>query len=109
MEITNAQKRALETFEDIQPMIYYLDRLIQSFHDNYFDKSESTMENDEQAQFVFVNSYDSMSAMMFAINDLAYRIRLECELMNGEDSSITRAFKRNYGKYFKEQRAQAMA
>lgn len=44
---------------------------------------------------------------MFAINDLAYRITLECELMNGEDSSITRAFKYNYGKYFKKETAQA--
>lgn len=107
MEITNAQKQALDAFDDIQPMIYYLDRLIQAFKDNYFDKSENEMENNKNAQFCFVYSYDVMSAMIFAISDMAYRIRLECELMNGEDTNITRAFKYNYGKYFKEQSAQA--
>lgn len=84
-------KRQADALEDIYPIIYYAERLLQSFRENYFSSNEESFPKDEDEKYKFVYSYEEMSATLFAINELLFNVRLKTDFAMGINSDIVKA------------------
>lgn len=92
------REKALECFNDIEPQIYFAERLMQGFKDRYFGMSEEAFQSDETAKTDFVYDHEYIAAQIQAISDMLFNIRLKCEFVCGDKNDpIIAAHIRNEG------------
>lgn len=93
--LADRQMFEANALEDIDPVIYYAERMLQSFRENYFGTSEDYFDKDEDAKTKFVYSYQEMDAQLFAISELLFNARLKIDFAQGIESDIVKAHIRN--------------
>ncbi|MVB12350.1 hypothetical protein CAFE_30840 [Caprobacter fermentans] len=92
----SVEEKAYECFNDIEGQIYFADRLMQGFKEQYFDTSEEAFQSNESAKADFVYNHEYMAAQVQAISDMLFDIRLKCEFVAGNrDDPIIAAHIRN--------------
>ena len=81
-----------DCFNDIDGRIYFAERLLQSFQEQFFGTSEEAFQASKDAQNKFVWSHEFMCAQIWAISNILFDIRLKCEFADGlRESSIVKA------------------
>lgn len=94
----SVEEKAYKCFNDIEGQIYFADRLMQGFKEQYFDTSEEAFQSDETAKTDFVYNHEYIAAQIQAISDMLFNIRLKCEFVCGDKNDpIIAAHIRNEG------------
>lgn len=89
-------EKTLECFNAIEPQIYFAERLVQSFREQYFGMSVEAFEENETTKSNFVWSFEYMQAQLWALSNVLFDIRLKCEFIGGnKDDGIIAAHIRN--------------
>lgn len=90
------KEKVWECFNDIDAQIYFAERLMQGFKEQYFGTDEETFQSNETAKTDFVYNHEYMAAQVQAISDMLFDIRLKCEFVAGDrDDPIIAAHIRN--------------
>ncbi|MFV0497240.1 MAG: hypothetical protein ACK5L0_03590 [Candidatus Fimivivens sp.] len=78
--------KALEVISSIDGRIYFAERLLTAVLEQYFDSRAEVFRKDSHAQDIFVWNYEYMQAQIWAVSDLLFNIRLNCEFFGGTEN-----------------------
>lgn len=85
-EVRPLNDKVRECFDGIEGSIYYAERLLRAFEEQYFGESVEAFDQDSITQKNFVWSYGFMQAQIWAISNLLFEIRLKCEFVSGDEN-----------------------
>ncbi|MCI1966320.1 MAG: hypothetical protein LKJ17_09370 [Oscillospiraceae bacterium] len=80
------EEKAWECFNNIEGQIYFAERLMQGFKEQYFGTDEESFQSSETAKRNFIYDHEYMAAQVQAISDMLFNIRLKCEFVCGVKS-----------------------
>ncbi|MCI1982568.1 MAG: hypothetical protein LKJ45_05310 [Oscillospiraceae bacterium] len=83
------------TLDDIYPKLYYAERMVRYFKENYFPQDSESFGQDKKAKEEFVYDYEQMEAQLYAISELLFDVRVQAEFALGVKSVAVEAHIRN--------------